>query len=621
MADVTILQLPTLSPAAITGADVLPIVDVSDLTDPGGTTKQITVNGLPYNLQTRYDIRRYGAVSPGVAATNAAAILAAMTAANAAGGGIVVIPNAPFNVDGSVLTFDGMSHVLLMGESPNFNYDNAASTSYFTITTGVWGIRLPATSNYCGIQNLGLVSNGVLSATAPNPATTLGVEYGVLIETNSTLLEQVTCYGFQYGCVGASGLNSNVFDQCTFDWNTKCGFACTTGTSSAYAAYHPNLTPPPSPLASTVFTFRDCKIRRNGWGIIQRDGQINLVGTNVVEANWFGGIIHAFGSLDNNTINMQGQIYLEANWLKYDATAVYTITQNNLLKDTASTWLPWTSAVATATNDAGYQLYSMTDPTHVGGTAGPSYSNFSAPIIVCGSSGVTPGKAIYIKQGYAWKFFQGTCTGGDQPNAVRLGNATGSYLASVIHFWDWNGTLPNPLGPNANECAQFDASRTGSPGMTATQGTFKNVSGTVAGTTGTFSSTLGVTGTTSLTAVNAVAGSGGTLAGTAGWRFSDTNSGSSRDWVIADGASATGVSQIGALTFSQSTALSGDPLAAGTERMRLTASGLMVTNGFGCNGANAIAKPTVTGSKAANAALASLLTALASYGLITDSST
>ena len=34
-----------------------------------------------------------------------------------------------------------------------------------------------------------------------------------------------------------------------------------------------------------------------------------------------------------------------------------------------------------------------------------------------------------------------------------------------------------------------------------------------------------------------------------------------------------------------------------------------------------VAKPTVTGSKGANAALASLLTALAAYGLVTDSTT
>ena len=43
--------------------------------------------------------------------------------------------------------------------------------------------------------------------------------------------------------------------------------------------------------------------------------------------------------------------------------------------------------------------------------------------------------------------------------------------------------------------------------------------------------------------------------------------------------------------------------------------------GFGFNGAAAVAQPTVTGSRGGNAALASLISALAAYGLITDSST
>jgi hypothetical protein len=49
--------------------------------------------------------------------------------------------------------------------------------------------------------------------------------------------------------------------------------------------------------------------------------------------------------------------------------------------------------------------------------------------------------------------------------------------------------------------------------------------------------------------------------------------------------------------------------------------GLRFFGNMGFNGAAAIAKPTVTGSRGGNAALASLLSALASYGLITNSTT
>jgi hypothetical protein len=45
------------------------------------------------------------------------------------------------------------------------------------------------------------------------------------------------------------------------------------------------------------------------------------------------------------------------------------------------------------------------------------------------------------------------------------------------------------------------------------------------------------------------------------------------------------------------------------------------TTSIGFNGTAAISKPTVSGSRGGNAALASLLTALANYGLITDSTT
>lgn len=50
-------------------------------------------------------------------------------------------------------------------------------------------------------------------------------------------------------------------------------------------------------------------------------------------------------------------------------------------------------------------------------------------------------------------------------------------------------------------------------------------------------------------------------------------------------------------------------------------SGIAVGGGAGFNGQAPIAKPTVTGAKGGNAALGSLLTALANYGLVTDSTT
>lgn len=66
---------------------------------------------------------------------------------------------------------------------------------------------------------------------------------------------------------------------------------------------------------------------------------------------------------------------------------------------------------------------------------------------------------------------------------------------------------------------------------------------------------------------------------------------------------------------------------AGSTVWKLDPGGSMTVNGnsslhqCGFNGTTPIAKPTVTGAKGGNAALASLMTALAAYGLVTDSTT
>ena len=58
----------------------------------------------------------------------------------------------------------------------------------------------------------------------------------------------------------------------------------------------------------------------------------------------------------------------------------------------------------------------------------------------------------------------------------------------------------------------------------------------------------------------------------------------------------------------------------GTNQTTLNGA-LRVAGNLGVFNTAPIAKQTVTGSRAANAALASLLTALAAYGLVVDSST
>jgi hypothetical protein len=62
-------------------------------------------------------------------------------------------------------------------------------------------------------------------------------------------------------------------------------------------------------------------------------------------------------------------------------------------------------------------------------------------------------------------------------------------------------------------------------------------------------------------------------------------------------------------------------VASGTAILQLSGTGATINGNVGFHSTPAIAKPTVTGAKGGNTALASFLTAMAAYGLITDSST
>jgi hypothetical protein len=77
----------------------------------------------------------------------------------------------------------------------------------------------------------------------------------------------------------------------------------------------------------------------------------------------------------------------------------------------------------------------------------------------------------------------------------------------------------------------------------------------------------------------------------------------------------------GSINLATATLISAsDPVPDASTIAALSAAVVHNTGNIGFYGATAIAKPTVTGSRGGNAALASLLTALANLGLITDSS-
>ena len=495
------------------------------------------------------------------ATINSLAIHCAIASTISMQGGDVIIP--PHTYDVRDITFGSYLGVRLIGSSPKSNYGASSGVSRLYAHDGdaTWCLRIPEPSAAGRILNevrdISLYSNGDISTTPPHNIITPGVEYGLLVESNAVVLENVTSFGFQYGGVQTCYGIGVVYDRCTFFYNTKVGFAVTTGQNSAYDIAHPNLIATKPTLidgvtTSTVMTFRDCIFRKNGWGVILRDGVNTFEGGTIVEGNYFGGLLTYKGSLDNGvSVQAKGNIHFENNWTSsYDKNANYTVTQNNLLKDTASVYMPWVNAYGDTDNtitgtgagadnkirltisggtsratgdnvtiqgvlgtteangtfvvtyidathidldyslyvnaytsgglvskatDAGYQLYSMADIS--GTTYGPSYCNLYGTNFHLGNDI----KAVYIKQGLLWAFYNCSATGNsDSSSDMRLGN--GVYLANAIHFYDFNGSLPNTtiLG---NRGASFRTDRSYHGGLTVDVGSIKS---------GTFTLTDGV---------------------------------------------------------------------------------------------------------------------------------
>lgn len=121
--DIAIASLPTLPAGSVQGDDLLPIVDVHDLSNPGGTTKAVAVSSLTgslLGLMSRvFNVRDapYGAVGNGTH-DDTAAIQAAINAASAnpnLSGGCVYFPPGVYKYTTALTTPQLVS---LLGDAP-----------------------------------------------------------------------------------------------------------------------------------------------------------------------------------------------------------------------------------------------------------------------------------------------------------------------------------------------------------------------------------------------------------------------------------------------------------------------------------------------------------------------
>lgn len=427
----------------------------------------------PFNqkLNEIISVKDFGAVGDGVT-NDTVAIQNAIDYAASLGGGIVKLPSGNYLI--SQLEFkSGQSQVMLEGVAQAYTYSNQVTASTLTCTSGVWAVRFTWNSSCCGLRNLGINSNGVVETAVPYIPTTYGVEYGVLIETGVTYMENVTVYGFQYGCTIANAGNSNLFINCAFAWNTKVGFAVTIGTAAGYALYHPNLTPPAQLINSTVYTMRNCNLRRNAWGMILRDGG-GIEYNTLTESNVFGGRLYWVGSIDSGVGGNCYNSYLENNWLAFTPTLITwydsCVVGNNYLRNNTGTYIALVDNANNALSDFGYQI--TLGAAAAGTTQGPQviFNQIS-------SSLQASQKGLFAKQTLLCQFNDISMTSGDQTNLMRLGYATGGFLSNATQFTNINGTPPSDYSNRGIYLFNDRASDSG--GITLGQGFNRGLAGTV----------------------------------------------------------------------------------------------------------------------------------------------
>lgn len=182
---IAIANLPAILPAQIQGDDLVPMVDVNDLTDPGGTTKKATVAGLAYPsvprngrtvsvLQTYlannavFNVRDYGALGNGVD-DDTAAFQACATACGAWGSGYVFY--MPYTQPGPGGYIISQEIVFPMANGMVILGDGKGSSVVSQITPGIRGFVCDGTTAAGGEVENALFANfriGSVNNTSPS---------------------------------------------------------------------------------------------------------------------------------------------------------------------------------------------------------------------------------------------------------------------------------------------------------------------------------------------------------------------------------------------------------------------------------------------------------------------
>lgn len=370
------------------------------------------VNNVTYNRALEKSIKEFGAIGDGVADDTAAFNTAKTYLANL-GGGICHVPFGTYKLT----NFDlDQANVIFQGETSGFGYTTHTGSVLLTAGAGaVYVARLKGTRS--GVSGSAAASSGFKNLQFFGSGGV--VEYGLFIDCDSTIVEEVTIQGFQYGCVMADGINSNRFKNCAFVLNTKVGIGISE--SAAWSYINPNVTGITS-FSNTAWEMEGCTIRQNGFGMVIRSS-VNCNFTNCVfESNDQAGIF--IYRPDSSTVRQLNFVncWCENNYQTYTSGSTsFSVTGNRFfLIGNSSTYIAWTSLL-----QAGYQMV-IDSQTHFGGGG----DNFEFTECAFNCAGVQQ-KSVLILAGFKFTFRKPWFSGGDTTNLISV-----SSNAEAVHWID-----------------------------------------------------------------------------------------------------------------------------------------------------------------------------------------
>lgn len=284
--DIAIANLPTLAAASIQGDDILPIVDVSDTTDPGGTTKGITVSALgstnvPKNGRTVTDLPTYLANNAvfnpddyGISGDvdDTASINRAITAAQTNAGGVVLLKGGKTYAISST----GTTAALTIPNGVSFIQEQGAILSY----TGFG----QAVVCYCMINGhaiIEVVRSSIQWRDLATDTTSEGVRIvndrcsSITVRSASGFVKNVNVYGDSalpntgtYGTIITLGVLWSGFNQLTAT-AVNAGFANSVNIIGGVLAYVSADVPGGVPIVGTRFI--GLGTTGNGWAFYGTD--------------------------------------------------------------------------------------------------------------------------------------------------------------------------------------------------------------------------------------------------------------------------------------------------------------------------------------------------------------